>query len=125
MKVIDSSGWVEYFRQGALASAYRPYLLAQNELITPSITLYEVVKKVLVEEGEKSAAEAAGYMRKTRIVPLDDVLAISAARLSVKHKLPMADAIIYATAQSVGGILVTSDEHFEGLPGVEYIPQNK
>lgn len=125
MRLIDSSGWVEYFSKGPLASAYRPYLNAPEDLITPAIVLYEVVKKVLIEEGEQSAAEAAAYIRKTQVIPLDDALAISAAKVSVKHKLPMADAIIYATAQSLGATLITSDEHFQGLPGVEYIPRKE
>ena len=125
MRVIDSSGWVEYFSKGPLASVYRPYIISADELVTPAIILYEVVKKALIQDGERSAAEAAAYIRKTQIIPLDDALAISAAKVSVKHKLPMADAIIYATAQSVGAILVTSDEHFEILPGVEYIPRSR
>jgi predicted nucleic acid-binding protein len=33
----------------------------------------------------------------------------------------MADAIIYAAAQSLGATLVTGDAHFADLPGVEFI----
>ena len=42
------------------------------------------------------------------------------AVLSLRHKLPMADSVILATAQSVGGIIWTQDAHFEQLPGVKF-----
>jgi predicted nucleic acid-binding protein len=48
-------------------------------------------------------------------------LAIEAARLSLQHKLPTADAIIYATALMHGATLYTFDAHFKGLAGVEFL----
>lgn len=125
MKVIDSSGWIEYFSKGPLISAYRSHIRSLHELVTPSIVVYEVVKKMLLDSGEEAAAEAAGQIGKTQIIVLDNAIAISAAQISIKRKLPMADAIIYATAQSLHATLVTSDEHFNGLPGVEYIPRKE
>ncbi len=50
--------------------------------------------------------------------PLDERLAISAARLRLDRRLAMAETIIYATALDVGAQLVTGDAHFKGLPGV-------
>ncbi|MCA6595718.1 MAG: PIN domain-containing protein [Pseudanabaena sp. M046S1SP1A06QC] len=43
-----------------------------------------------------------------------------ASELSQKHKLSFADSIIYATAQQENVKLITSDNHFEGLPDVIY-----
>jgi len=40
------------------------------------------------------------------------------ASLSIDYKLPMADAIIYATARAHQAELITSDAHFSGLTGV-------
>ena len=51
---------------------------------------------------------------------LDTRIALSAADLSARYKLAMADAIVYATALAVGGKLLTSDAHFKGLPEVVY-----
>ena len=48
----------------------------------------------------------------------DEVLAVKSAELSVTHKLSMADAIIYATANHFGAQLIASDSHFANLPGV-------
>jgi predicted nucleic acid-binding protein len=60
-------------------------------------------------------------LRSYHVVPLDAQLALDAAEYSLVHRLPMADAIAYATAQALGAVLVTGDVHFQGLPGVEYI----
>jgi predicted nucleic acid-binding protein len=57
-------------------------------------------------------------MHQGEIVPLDGDLAVSAALLGLKHKLPLADSIVYATAQSREATLWTQDEDFEGLPQV-------
>jgi len=55
---------------------------------------------------------------KTRDIVLDVSLAALAAKRSLTVNLPMADAIIYATARSHQTELITSDAHFAGLPGV-------
>ena len=47
-------------------------------------------------------------------------VALSAALISLKHKLPMADSLIYATARAQGAVLWTQDDHFRSLPGVNY-----
>jgi predicted nucleic acid-binding protein len=46
----------------------------------------------------------------------------AAARLGGDLGLPLADSLIYATAQSGGATLWTQDEHFSGLAGVKYFP---
>ena len=48
-------------------------------------------------------------------------------QLSLGHrlKLPLADSIIYATAQAHGATLWTQDAHFDGLPGVRYTPKQR
>jgi uncharacterized protein len=122
MRVIDSVGWIAYFTGGKLAEGYREYILAQSETICPSIVIYEVCKKIQAGVGRQAAAAAVAQLLKTRVVPLDHSLATAAARISIRHKLSMADAIIYTTAMLAGATLVTSDAHLEGLPGVEFVP---
>lgn len=39
------------------------------------------------------------------------------------NKLPMADALIYATARLENCTLWTQDAHFESLEGVHYLPK--
>ena len=60
-------------------------------------------------------------MRQGRVVPLDDALALEAARLSVEHRLPMADSIMLATARANKAVFWTQDAHFKGMSDVRYV----
>jgi toxin FitB len=116
--VVDSSGWLEYLTDDDNADRFSPYLTSDFIVLVPTIVIYEVYKKLLAGSG-KAAADAFGsaVLRRT-IIPLDEVLSMNAAHISLAHRLPMADAIIYASAISQGADLVTGDPHFKGLPGV-------
>jgi predicted nucleic acid-binding protein len=124
LKVIDSVGWIAYLAGGTLADKYEKHLRGQEEIVTPTIILYEVFRYLLRELGAEAAYSGASQVARTRSIPLNDGLATAAAEVAIKHKLPMADAIIYATAQAEGATVVTSDGHFRGLPGVEFIPRS-
>jgi predicted nucleic acid-binding protein len=54
------------------------------------------------------------------VVDLDARLALSAARVSLDMRLPMADSVVLATAELHEATLWTQDADFEGLPGVRY-----
>jgi predicted nucleic acid-binding protein len=124
VNVVDSSGWVEFLRAGPQADFFAPAILKTNDLIVPAISLYEVFKKVLHEQGEGSALRAVAQMKQGRVVDLDEAIALQAARLSLRQKLPMADALIYATAQLYKAVLWTQDEHFRNLPKVRYVAKS-
>ena len=59
-------------------------------------------------------------MKQGRVVDLTEDIALSAALFSMKQKLPMADSMIFATAAARGAVLWTQDDHFKGLPNVNY-----
>ncbi len=124
MNVVDSSGWLEYFAETALASIFAPVIENRGELIVPSIAIHEVHKKVLREEGRENARKAAEIMMRDRIVVLDSSIAIYSSELALKHKLPTADSIIYATALANGAEVWTTDSHFKGLPNVRYFEKS-
>ncbi len=118
--VVDSSGWVEYLGNGPKAVSFAKYLENPETLLLPTIVVYEVYKKMLREQSmilaEKFLSTAFNFQE--REIILDASLAASAAKTSLRSNLPMADAVIYATAQAHQAELVTSDAHFTGLPGV-------
>ncbi len=118
MKVVDSSAWIEYFVGGPLASRFAPHLVDVEEVVTPTIVLYEVYKLIRRERGEEEALVAAAAIGRTRLAPLTEVVALTAADLALEHRLAMADAIVYATARLEGVEVVTGDDDFRGLPGV-------
>lgn len=125
MNVLDSSGWLEYFTDGANGEIFRPIIEAEEELLIPTTCLYEVFKIILARAGEDEAVRVAGAMSFGHIVDFDRELALFAAQISKEHKLAMADSIIYATSQMHNATLWTQDEHFKGLPGVQYVEKNK
>ena len=120
MNLVDTSGWLEYFFGGSNAAVFAPPLEATEKLIVPVICLYEVFKKINSVADEARALQAVAQMKQGRIVDLTEDVALSAALISLKHKLPMADSLIYATARAQSATLWTQDEHFERLPGVRY-----
>ncbi len=124
MNLVDSSGWIEYFTDGKNAKVFAQPIRVEADLITPTICIYEVFKRVLQEFGEDRALETAGVMTRGVVVELGQREAIEAARLSAQLKLAMADSIILATARSYNAILWTQDVHFKDMEGVRYIARN-
>ncbi len=119
--VLDSSGWLEYFVNGANARIFAAPAQDVQNLIVPTTCLYEVFKRVLITFGEDDALDTIGQMSLGKIVDLDRNTAIHAARLSTEFKLAMADSMILATAQLHNATLWTQDEHFKDLDGVKYV----
>jgi len=121
MNVVDSSGWVEYFSEGPNARYFIPVIQDTQNLLVPSICLYEVFKKVLLQFDEETALQALSVMTLGQVVELDRDLAIDAALVSTEMKLAMADSIILATARASNATLWTQDRHFKDISGVKYI----
>ncbi|HJS20012.1 MAG TPA: type II toxin-antitoxin system VapC family toxin [Anaerolineales bacterium] len=121
MNVVDSSGWLEYFGEGKNSQYFAPVIRKTNELIVPTISMYEVYKKIVQQRDEEEALSAIGWMSTCYTIDLNQELALTAAVLSMEHKIPMADSIILATARANDATLWTQDEHFKDLEGVRYI----
>jgi predicted nucleic acid-binding protein len=120
VNVVDSSAWLEYFANGAIASFFAGPIEAVDELIVPSLTIYEVFKRVLQQRNDGDALRAVAVMQQGSVVDLDARVAMSAARVSLETKLPMADSIVLATARLHQATLWTQDADFASVPGVRY-----
>ena len=120
MNVVDSSAWLEYFADGPNADHFAGAIEEPATLLVPSITLLEVFKRVAQQRSEDAALQCVAVMQQGRVVELDAALALRAAALGRRHKLPLADSIVYATAQAGEAELWTQDADFEGLPGVSF-----
>jgi predicted nucleic acid-binding protein len=121
MNVVDSSGWLEYFADEENAEFFAPILENPEDLLVPTLSLFEVFKRVYQQRGEKEAFETIALMLQGQLIDLDSSLAIGAAKLSVELKLPLADSIMLATARANNAQFWTQDADFAGLPGVHYI----
>jgi len=121
MNVVDSSGWLEYFADGSNADFFAKAIENTTELIVPSISLYEVFKRMMQQRGEGAALEAVAIMMQGKVIDLDSTLALSAAKVSAELQIPMADSIMLATSRMHEATLWTQDTDFEGVEGVKYI----
>lgn len=123
MNIVDSCGWLEFFADGANADFYAPAITDTGHLFVPTVILLEVFKRVLQQRDEHSALHAVAIMQQGQVIELSAELALHAAKLGHEHKLPMADAIILASARHVGAVVWTQDSDFEGIENVRYIPK--
>lgn len=121
MNVVDSSGWLEYFADGPNAAFFTKAIEATAALVVPTVSLYEVFKRVLQQRGDGEAIQAVAVMQQGRMAELSGTLALAAARLSLDLRLPMADAIMLATARAWDATLWTQDADFATVPGVKYV----
>ena len=120
MNVVDTSGWIEFLFEGPNADIFAPLIEDVDHLLVPVICLYEVFKKVNAVADEPKALQAIGQMKQGRVIEVSEAHALRAALISLRHHRPMADSLILSTAWAEQATLWTQDEHFAGLPGVEY-----
>jgi len=121
MNVVDSSGWLEYFADGPNADFYAAAIESVSELVVPSISIYEVFKRVLQQRDESDAIQAVAVMQQGLVVDLDTTIALNAAKISVELGLPMADSVMLATARAYNATLWTQDASLKGIDNVQYI----
>lgn len=124
MNVVDSSGWLEYLADGPNAKFFAPPIEKTADLLVPTISLYEVFKRVHQQKTEGDALQAVALMQQGQIVDLTPSLALAAARVSLRDRMPMADSIMLATARSFGAVFWTEDADFEKIEGVRYVRKN-
>ena len=113
---LDSSCWLEVFDAGPRAKLYQKQAERPADLLVPVLTLYEVHKYLRRTRGIEAALSAIAYMEQGKVIDVSAALCLEASA----NGLPLADSLIYATAQAHGATLWTQDAHFEGLPGVRY-----
>jgi predicted nucleic acid-binding protein len=121
VNVVDSSGWLEYFAEGINADFFAPAIEDIDQLIVPTLSIFEVFKKVLGQRSESEALQAAALMQQGKVIDLGTTIALHAAKLSLDLKLPLADSVMLASAQDEEATLWTQDADFKDIPGVKYI----
>jgi predicted nucleic acid-binding protein len=125
VNLVDSSAWLEYFAGGPRSSQLGKPIEQLDELLVPTIVIYEVGKRVMQQRGEEAALQVVAVMHQGVVVDLGATIALNAAQLSIAHKLPMADSVILATARLHEATIWTLDADFKGIPGVRYLARGK
>ena len=120
MNVVDSSAWLEYVAEGPNANFFAEAIENASDLVVPTISLFEVFKRIVQQRSENEALQVVAAMQQGKIVELDSRIALSAARIGIDHQLPLADSVILATARMNNAVLWTQDSHFEGMSDGKY-----
>jgi predicted nucleic acid-binding protein len=123
MVLVDTSAWIEWLIGSPTGEALSERLPQQSDWLVPTMVQLELAKWTTREVGEDKADQVIAFTQVCQVVPLDTEIALAAADACRMHKLATADAIIFATARARGATLLTCDAHFEGLPGVDFMPK--
>jgi toxin FitB len=120
MNVVDSSGWIEYFLDSPRADLFAAAVEDVTKLLVPVVSIYEVHKVLGRKLPAGAVLSCLDVMRQGRVLDLTDRRAVAAADIAGKHKLAMADAVIYSMAREFDGTLWTQDVDYNGLAGVQF-----
>lgn len=121
----DTSALVEITHDGLNAAIFANALAKAETVIISTISIYEIARYTTHAAGEAATAEILAFLYQYNIAPVTPEIAELAATLGPKHKLAMADTIIYATTLINKATLWTQDVDFKGLPYVKYYPKRK
>lgn len=77
MNVVDSSGWLEYFADGSNADFFAPAIEETSELAVPTVSIFEVFKRMRQEKGDEAALKAIAAMMQGQVIELDSHLRLA------------------------------------------------
>lgn len=120
MNAVDSSGWIEYFMGTPQAGFYADAAENPAKLVVPTLCLYEVHRYLSRVTDPFRREKCLNVMRRAQVIVLTDARAIAASEVALKHRLALADAIMYSIAREFKATFWTQDVDFQGLPGVQY-----
>ena len=120
LHLVDSSGWIETFMDSTQAEFFKAALAKTDSLIVPSISLYEVHKRLSRSLPASLVNQCLDVMQLARVVDLTPSRAIAASGIAQSHKLALADAVMYSIALEFKATFWTQDVDYLGLLNVEY-----
>ena len=92
--------------------------LEEGDSIISAVNLCEVMTKLILTGVPSATAETIVYGIPVQSVPIDDAIAVAAARLAMIGKplgLSLGDRICLATAQAGGGTVLTTEQIWQNL----------
>jgi uncharacterized protein len=124
MRLVDTSAWIEWLIGSDVGVVLASELPDAAEWLVPTIVQLELAKWLTRELAVDKADQVIAFTETCVVAELDTTTALAAAELCAHHKLATADAIVYATMRAYDANLLTCDRHFEGLPGVRFVPKS-
>ncbi|MFT6180609.1 MAG: putative nucleic acid-binding protein [Akkermansiaceae bacterium] len=123
--ILDSSAWLECLDDGPNTKHFAPIIAKHPEILVPAIVITEVRKVALRQRTSDQAESITRSLLAAEVIEIDSEIAVAAADLAIKHKLPLADSLIYAITLAKKATLWTQDDDFKDLPRVRYFPKKK
>ena len=120
--VYDTRFFVEYFYSGDadFLRRLKEDLRVVRERMVSALTVHEIHRINLEKEGREVATlRSETICRDFDVVDVDYETAVRSAELRSRHRMPMADSVIAATAQIHGCSLVSDDPHFQGIENLK------
>ena len=121
--VLDSCVWIEVLQLTNTGKHYLPLWNDEESIVVPALVQFEMYRWCLRRLNDVGASAALSATRRCKLLPLNEVVALRGAEIALEHGLAAVDALIYATSLEIDATLVTCDEHFAGLPSVDYQPK--
>lgn len=123
MNLVDSSGWIEYLLDTERADLFAEPIEQRHTLLVPVIALFEVHRVLGRKLPPELVAKCLNVMRMGRVLEITDQRAIAAADVALRHRLAMADAMMYSLALEHSATFWTQDAGYQGLAGVQWFPK--
>ena len=120
MLCVDSSGWIEFFLGSTAGRTFKPIIEQTDQLIVPALSFFEVHRFLSRTVDAAQRETCLDIMRRSAVVELTAKRAIAASDAAQKHRLAMADAVIYSIAQEFNATFWTQDTDYKDLPGVSF-----
>jgi len=120
--VYDTRFFAEYFysADSALLEKAKSFITKNRDRYVSALTVLELYLLSLRKEGRETARVRLQVLLDSfHVVGVDVKIAVAAAELRHKHKIPMADGVIAATCTSLDARCVTDDPHFAALKDVK------
>ncbi len=120
MHCVDSSGWIEFFLGSAAGKTFKPIIDQTDQLIVPALSFFEVHRFLSRTVNAAQRETCLDLMRRSKVIELTAARAIAASDIAQKHRLAMADAVMYSIAQEFNATFWTQDVDYKDLLGVSY-----
>lgn len=118
----DTRFFVEYFYSDDVRflGRLKEDLVAVRERMVSTLTIHEIYRINLEREGREVATMRSETIRRDfSVVDVDYETAVRSAELRSRHRIPMADSVIAATAQIHHCPLVSDDPHFQQIQNLK------
>jgi len=120
--LIDTHGWIEYWKGGEKAEDIAIYIEGNEEIIVSTINLLEIEYWLSKHFGPSVAKNKLQVvMKRSFVIEVDEEIVKEASKLRITYKLPLISSIILATARKYKARIVTGDSKLKDYDEVIYI----